>query len=83
MDFVSSTRTSCSISRDRKTGLITVQIDWRDAVKAARWGQYEIVARLNAEMRSRAIQSTNASVGYLEKSSPPRRPSTRVRRSTD
>src|SRR5207249_4949688 len=55
-----------NIMRDTKTGLVTVQIERRDPVKAALWAN-ELVARLNAEMRARAIASTNASVGYLEK----------------
>lgn len=55
-----------TVSQDRITGLITVDIEWRDPVKAARWAN-ALIARLNAEMRSRAIESTNASVGYLEK----------------
>jgi hypothetical protein len=53
-------------SRDLRTGLITVQIVWRDPVKAATWAN-ELVGRLNAEMRSRAIARTNASLEYLEK----------------
>lgn len=54
------------ISRDRKTNLITVQIEWRDRKKAALWAN-ELVARLNSEMRARAIQRTTASMKYLEK----------------
>jgi uncharacterized protein involved in exopolysaccharide biosynthesis len=54
-----------AVVRDKKTGLITVTIEWRDRAKAALWTN-ELVARLNAEMRARAIASTNASVGYLQ-----------------
>ena len=39
---------------------------WRDPAKAAEWAN-ALVARLNAEMRERAIESTNLSVSYLEK----------------
>jgi len=53
-------------TRDKQTGFITIDIDWRDPQKAASWAN-RLVARLNAEMRSRAIASTNASVSYLEK----------------
>lgn len=53
-------------SQDRKTGLISIQIEWKDPVKAAEWANL-LVERLNNEMRSRAIDKTNASVGYLEK----------------
>ena len=54
------------ISQDKKTGLITLQIEWRDPVKAATWAN-ALVERLNAEIRARAIVRTNASVGYLQK----------------
>jgi uncharacterized protein involved in exopolysaccharide biosynthesis len=55
-----------TVSRDKLTGLITVEIEWRDRLKAAQWAN-ALVERLNAEMRSRAIASTSAAVGYLEK----------------
>ena len=55
-----------SVQQDKKTGLITVQIDWKDPAEAAAWAN-ELVQRLNAEMRARAIDKTNASIGYLEK----------------
>ncbi|GFE82008.1 LPS biosynthesis protein [Steroidobacter agaridevorans] len=54
-----------SIFRDKKTNLVTVNVDWRDRELAAQWAN-ELVQRLNAEMRARAIERTNASVGYLE-----------------
>lgn len=54
------------VSRDSKTGLVTLEIEWKDPVLAAEWAN-ELVERLNAEMRARAIERTNASVGYLQK----------------
>jgi uncharacterized protein involved in exopolysaccharide biosynthesis len=54
------------ISRDRLSGLITLAIEWRDPDEAARWANL-LVERLNQEMRARAIASSTASVGYLEK----------------
>ena len=54
------------VTHNAKTGLITLRIDWRDPQLAAMWAN-QLVARLNAEMRARAIASTNASVGYLQK----------------
>jgi uncharacterized protein involved in exopolysaccharide biosynthesis len=53
------------ISQDVKTGLITLQIEWNDPILTAQWAN-GLVVRLNAEMRARAIESTNASVGFLE-----------------
>ncbi len=55
-----------SIAYDRKTGLVTLQIDWRDPEIAAQWAN-ELVTRANAEMRRRAIQDARASIDYLEK----------------
>jgi uncharacterized protein involved in exopolysaccharide biosynthesis len=53
------------VARDTRTGLITVGIEWRDPILAAEWAN-QLVARLNAEMRARAIEYSNASVSYLE-----------------
>ena len=55
-----------TIVKDKKTGLVTVQLDWKDRIEAAAWAN-ELVQRLNAEMRERAINKADASLGYLEK----------------
>jgi uncharacterized protein involved in exopolysaccharide biosynthesis len=55
-----------SIVQDKKTGLVTVHVDWKDGALAAQWAN-ELVARLNTEMRTRAIAHADASVGYLER----------------
>jgi capsular polysaccharide biosynthesis protein len=55
-----------SIIRDKKTGLVTLQIEWRDRNESAEWAN-ELVQRLNAEMRRRAIIKADASLGYLQK----------------
>lgn len=55
-----------SIVQDKKTGLISLQIDWRNRAEAASWAN-ELVQRLNAEMRARAISKAGASIGYLQK----------------
>jgi uncharacterized protein involved in exopolysaccharide biosynthesis len=53
------------LQRDNKTGLITVQIDWKDPVTAANWTN-QLVDRLNDEMRRRALSQAEASMGYLQ-----------------
>ncbi len=53
-----------TVIEDKKTGLVTVRVDWRDGVAAAQWAN-ELVARLNAEMRSRAINEATADLQYL------------------
>ena len=61
----------------------TLSIEWRDPATAANWAN-QLVAQVNAEMRARAIASTNASLRYLRKKGlEARPPSTRARRSTD
>jgi uncharacterized protein involved in exopolysaccharide biosynthesis len=55
-----------SVERDRDTGIITLQVEWEDAHLAADWAN-ELVERLNAEMRTRAVAQANASLSYLER----------------
>jgi uncharacterized protein involved in exopolysaccharide biosynthesis len=55
-----------SVIEDKKTGLITLQIDWRDRMEAAQWAN-ELLMGLNTLARTRAIERADASVGYLEK----------------
>lgn len=55
-----------AIERDKKTGLVTLTIDWRDRQQAADWAN-ALVQRLNAEMRARAIAQSDASLQYLNR----------------
>ncbi len=55
-----------SISQDKKTTLVTIKIEWSDRIKAAEWAN-ELVNRINETMRLRAIENTEASIGYLER----------------
>ena len=55
-----------TVTHDKKTNLVTVAVEWPDPAAAARMAN-ELIARLNAEMRERAIARTNAAVGYLQK----------------
>jgi uncharacterized protein involved in exopolysaccharide biosynthesis len=55
-----------TIARDKKTGLVTLQVDWRDRHEAVEWAN-DLVQRVNTEMRKRAIAKADASLGYLEK----------------
>lgn len=54
------------VTQDKKSGLVTLQLDWHDPVEAADWVN-ALVKRLNAEMRTRAIAKAEASVSFLEK----------------
>ena len=52
------------INRDLKTGLVTMQIDWKNREEAASWCN-TMVERINAEMRNRAIIQADAYIEYL------------------
>lgn len=52
------------VNKDTETGLVTVSIDWKDRELAAQWAN-ELVARLNMEMRSRALQDSDKSLRFL------------------
>ena len=54
------------VIESKKTGLITLQIDWTDPVTAASWANL-LVTQLNAEMRARAIANSDKSVAFLER----------------
>jgi uncharacterized protein involved in exopolysaccharide biosynthesis len=54
------------VDEDKKTGLITIGVRWKDATVAASWAAM-IVDRLNDQMRSRALTEGEANVAYLEK----------------
>jgi uncharacterized protein involved in exopolysaccharide biosynthesis len=55
-----------SVVRDKRTGLVTLQIDWTDRYEAAGWAN-ELVRLLNQEMRTRAVEQSEASMRFLEK----------------
>ncbi len=53
------------VSEDKKTGLVTLRIEWRDRRMAVVWAE-ELIKRVNDEMRGHAIQESNASIGLLK-----------------
>lgn len=55
-----------AITEDRKSGLLTINVDWRDRDLAAKWANL-LIAQLNEEMRQRAITEANGMVTYLTK----------------
>ncbi len=55
-----------TVTQDKKTGLITMSIDWSDRVEAAAWAN-DLLKRTNEEMRTRAITQSEASLGFLDK----------------
>lgn len=55
-----------SVSRDRRTGLIKVAVEWRDRRKAADWAN-ELIRRVNQVARDKAIGEAERSIAYLNK----------------
>jgi uncharacterized protein involved in exopolysaccharide biosynthesis len=55
-----------SVAEDRRTGLVTVRITWRDPVQAAAWAN-ELVRRANEELRRRAVTRAEGSIDYLKR----------------
>jgi uncharacterized protein involved in exopolysaccharide biosynthesis len=52
------------VRSDVQTGLVTVRVEWFDPVVAAQWAN-ELVARINALMRQKAIAEADGSLTYL------------------
>ena len=55
-----------SVEEDKKSGLITVSVSWKDPEIVAEWAN-ELVRQLNVQLRKKAIEDSNKRVGYLEK----------------
>jgi uncharacterized protein involved in exopolysaccharide biosynthesis len=54
-----------SVNYDRKTDLVTVSVEWKDPVLAAKWAN-DLVKAVNEERRNQAIDEAEKSIGYLE-----------------
>lgn len=55
-----------SVTADKKTGLITLSVEWKDREQAVEWAN-DLIKRSNADLRQRAIADADVSLGYLEK----------------
>jgi len=54
------------VDKDKKTGLVTVSVEWKDPALAAKWAN-ALVSRLNAYLRRKAIARSEANLTYLNK----------------
>jgi uncharacterized protein involved in exopolysaccharide biosynthesis len=54
-----------TVTEDKKSGLITVAVEWRDPKQATDWVT-DIVARTNAHLRRVAIEESEKNLAYLE-----------------
>jgi uncharacterized protein involved in exopolysaccharide biosynthesis len=57
-----------TVTEDRKSGMLTVNVEWRDRYVAAQWAN-QLVAQLNEEMRQHAIDEATGMILYLDKES--------------
>jgi len=53
------------VIRDKKSGLVQIQIDWYDPVLAGTMAN-DMVRQLNSDLRARAIRTSNESLKYLQ-----------------
>ena len=54
-----------SVDEDKKSGLISLSISWKDPAVAAEWAN-DLVRQLNEQLREKAISDSRKRVGYLE-----------------
>jgi len=54
-----------SVDEDKKSGLISLSISWKDPAVAAKWAN-DLVKQLNEQLREQAITDSIKRVGYLE-----------------
>jgi uncharacterized protein involved in exopolysaccharide biosynthesis len=59
-------RSLMTISKDRKTQLISVSVDWKNRNLASRWCDL-LIADVNAEMQSRSLARARDRIMYLRK----------------
>jgi len=52
------------VIEDRKSGLVTVQIDWKDRAQAVKW-LTSMVDRVNSRLREKAIGDSRRSIEFL------------------
>jgi uncharacterized protein involved in exopolysaccharide biosynthesis len=64
-DGYSVLKGAITIDEEKKSGLITLSISWRDPEIAAQWAN-DLVTQLNEQLREQAIQDSKKRVGYLE-----------------
>jgi uncharacterized protein involved in exopolysaccharide biosynthesis len=53
-----------SVSEEKKTGILTLTITWKDPAQAANWAN-ELVKRTNLYLRARAIEQSKKNLDYL------------------
>ena len=62
---VESFKTILSVDENKKSGLISLSISWKNPEVAAEWAN-DLVKQLNEQLREQAIADSQKRVGYLE-----------------
>jgi len=57
-------RSILSVTEDKKTGLVTVSVEWKDPVVAADWAN-KIADQINDELREKALNESTRNIAYL------------------
>ena len=55
-----------TVAEDKKTGLVTLGIKWKDGTQAAEWANL-LATRLNNQLRAEAISRAQISIDYLQR----------------
>ncbi len=64
--YYALTKGILSVVEEKQTGIITVRVDWKDPVQAAKWAN-ELVDRVNQQARMRTMHDSDLSIQYLNK----------------
>jgi len=62
---IKSFKACLSVDEDKKSGLLTLSISWKDPEVAAQWAN-DLVKQLNEQLRDQAIADSKKRIGYLE-----------------
>ena len=62
---IESFKACLSVDEDKKSGLISLSIAWKNPAVAAKWAN-NLVKQLNEQLRQKAITDSKKRVGYLE-----------------
>jgi uncharacterized protein involved in exopolysaccharide biosynthesis len=57
------------VNLDRRTGLVTLIVEWKDPALAAKWAN-DFTRHVNTRLRTEAVEEAEKSIAYLEKQLP-------------
>lgn len=57
------------VNLDKRTGLVTLIVEWKDSALAAKWAN-DFTKHVNSKLRTEAVEEAEKSIAYLEKQLP-------------